>query len=264
MLIGIAATVLVLVGGLWLLQRRLIYLPEGDVPPLASVLPGWEQVELTTSDDLTLAGWFTAPPDDAPIVIVFNGNADNRAGRVVLGSRFAAAGYGVLLFDYRGYGGNPGQPTESGLARDARAALDYVEAHAPENPLVYFGESLGAAVAVELASVRPPAALVLRSPFTSLPDAARVHYPFLPVGMLLWDDYPSLARIASVNAPLLVVAGSADTIIPIDQSRTLYEAASEPKDLLVVDGADHNDVALAAGSQMIDAVVEFVDGQTRS
>lgn len=258
MFIGIVGALAILIGGLWVFQRRLIYFPEGDLPPVASILSGWEDVRLETSDGLELGAWYRAPPPDGPVLVVFNGNAGNRAGRATLGSRFAAEGFGVLLFDYRGYGGNPGSPTEAGLARDARAAARFVTDRSPGHPVVYYGESLGAAVAVELATAKPPSVIILRSPFTSLPDVASVHYPFLPVDWLLKDDYPSLDRITSVGGPLLVVAGSDDATIPLAQSRALFEAADEPKAMVVIDGADHNDSELATGPQLLEAAVDFI------
>lgn len=251
--------VLVLGGtGLWTVQRRLIYFPDRRAPDLGLLGPGWEPVAYDTADDLTLQAWYRAPDPGQPVVIVFNGNAGNRGGRVAFGAGLAAAGLGVLLTDYRGYGGNPGHPTEAGLGRDARAALEFVTDRAAGNLVVYFGESLGAAVAVELATYAPPAALVLRSPFTSLADVGRVHYPWLPVSALLKDRYPSMERIGSVSAPTLVIAGEVDSIVPVDQSRALYAAAPGQKRLLVVPHADHNDSALVAGREMIETVVAFI------
>ena len=123
---------------------------------------------------------------------------------------------------------------------------------------MYFGESLGSGVAVRLAVEHPPRALVLRSPFTSFVDMGRVHYPFLPVAWLLRDRYPSIDRIGQVTCPVLVVAGANDTVVPAAQSRRLFDAAREPKHLLIVKGADHNDEALAAGQQVVAAVTIFV------
>jgi fermentation-respiration switch protein FrsA (DUF1100 family) len=123
---------------------------------------------------------------------------------------------------------------------------------------VYFGESLGAAVAVGLAVEYPPAGLVLRSPFTSLIDIGRHHYAFLPVRWLLRDRYATIDRIARVNAPLLVIGGDADSIVPIAQTRRVYEAADDPKSLLIISGADHNDDSLLAGREMIDGVRQFL------
>ena len=161
----------------------------------------------------------------------------------------------------RRYGGNAGAPTQSGLEADARAARAYL-ARRPDVDaarLVYFGESLGAAVAVGLATEHPPAALVLRSQFTSMADVGAVHYPILPVRLLLRDRYDSIGRIRRITAPLLVIAGSRDSIVPLDQSRRLYEAAAEPKTLMVIDGADHNDAALLIGSAMIESIATFLD-----
>ncbi len=244
--------------GLWAVQRRLIYFPDRRAPSLSVMGSGWEEVAYQTSDDLTLRAWYRAPELTRPVVVVFNGNAGNRADRESLGSGLAANGLGVLMTDYRGYGGNPGHPTEDGLARDARAAAAFVRARSAESPLVYFGESLGAAVAVELASVDPPAALVLRSPFTSLAEVGRVHYPWLPVGSLLKDRYPSDERIGLVQVPTLVIAGEADSIVPVSQSREIFETAPGPKQLVVIPGADHNDAILLSGPKMIGEVAAFV------
>ena len=252
------AVVLLLGGGLWLLQRRLIYFPDGGVPSVDVMGSGWQEVAYDTRDGLTLHAWYREPEAGQPVVMVFNGNAGNRADRASLGAGLSAAGLGVLLTDYRGYGGNPGHPTEGGLARDARAAVEFLRKETPGNPLVYFGESLGAAVAIELASADPPAALVLRSPFTSLADIGREHYPWLPVRALLRDRFPSLERIGSVPAPTLVVAGDADSIVPIGQSRKIHSAAPEPKRFVVIAGADHNDADLVSGAVLIDEVVAFV------
>ena len=147
-------------------------------------------------------------------VIVFNGNAGNRAFRAPLAAALAEHGISVLLFDYRGYGGNPGSPSEEGLAADARAARRYVAGRAGSDRIVYFGESLGSGVAVRLAAEQPPAALILRSPFTSLTDTGRHHYPFLPVGMMLIDRFASIDRIRDIRCPLLVIAADHDSVVP--------------------------------------------------
>ena len=244
--------------GLWTLQRQLIYFPDSRVPSIAAIGSGWSEVSYQTSDGLTLAAWYRAPEPSQPTVIVFHGNGGNRGGRAPLGKALAAAGFGVLLTDYRGYGGNPGHPTEDGLARDARAAIAYLEEQSPGTPLVYFGGSLGAAVAVELAVADPPLALILRSPFTSLVAAGRFHYPWLPVSGLLKDRYPSDERIAFIDVPTLVIAGDRDSIVPTDQSRSVYEGLPGPKRLLLIPGADHNDPALLAGDEMIAGVIDFI------
>jgi uncharacterized protein len=247
---------------LWSLQRRLIYYPQPvRVPVAASVLPGSEEVAFDTEDGLRLRGWFV-PGDGGAAVLVCNGNGGNRSLRAPLAAALSRAGLSVLLFDYRGYGGNPGRPSEAGLAADARAARAWLAARDGVDPdrIVYFGESLGAAVALGLALERPPAALVLRSPFTSLADVGRLHYPWLPVGLLLVDRYPSLDRVGRLTAPLLVVAGERDRVLPAAQSRRLYQAAPEPKRFALVPGADHNDWELLAGARLLHEVLGFLDG----
>ena len=171
----------------------------------------------------------------------------------------------MLLFDYRGFGGNSGSPTEDGLAADARAVKQYVASRPNVDPtrIIYFGESLGAAVAVSLAVAQPPAALILRSPFSSIADVGRVHYPWLPVAWIVKDRFPSIERIARVTSPTLFIAGDRDRIVPASQTQALFEAAGGPKDLMILPGADHNDEALAEGQAMVARVTAFVEGVVR-
>lgn len=143
--------------------------------------------------------------------------------------------------------------------RDARAAAAFAAARGSPEALVYFGESLGAAVVIELATELPPAALILRSPFSSLVAVGRDHFPLLPVSLLLKDRYPSDERMGLIRVPTLVIAGDADSTVPLEQSRTIYEAAPEPKRLVVIEGADHNDGALVAGAGMVDEIVQFLE-----
>ncbi len=260
-LVALAAALVALA---WVFQRRLIYLPYGRAgSPARAGLATAAEVRLRTEDGLVLGGWFV--PADEPsraAVVVFNGNAGNRSHRAPLAAALSAEGLSVLLFDYRGYGGNPGSPSEEGLARDARAARDYLVGRrdVDADRLVYYGESLGAAVAVSLAVESPPAAMVLRSPFTSLVAMARVHYPFLPARRLLWDRYPVARRIREVRAPTLVIAGARDGIVPRTQSRRVYEAAAGPRRFVLVPGADHNDPALLAGDRVVAEVTAFLRG----
>ena len=258
-----AVTVIALLFLLWLFQRKLIYIPlEQRVPPVGAVLPTAEEIVFRTADGLVLHGWFV-PAGSAPAlatVLVFNGNAGHRAHRAPLAEALARHGISVLLTDYRGYGGNPGSPSETGLLEDGRAAWRYLESRADVDAarIILFGESLGAAVALALAVERPPAGLVLRSPFTSLADIGRVHYPFLPVRTLLADRYPSIDRIAELRCPLLIIAGESDRIVPASQSRALFEAApGQDKRLLLLPGIRHNDYDLLAGSRLVDAIVDF-------
>jgi len=266
-LLAIVITVVLVASGLiglmWSQQRRLIYFPSpGPVPSAAAVSPTGRDVVLETEDGIRLGAWYfpAAGGGRGPAVLVCNGNGGDRSLRAELAVALNRAGLSVLLFDYRGYGGNPGRPSEDGLAADARTAQAWLSAQPDVDPkrIAYFGESLGAAVAVGLAVERPPAALVLRSPFTSLVDVGAVHYPWLPLRLLLLDRYPSIERIASIHTPVLVIAGDRDDIVPASLSKRVYDAASEPKQWLLVPGAGHNDRELLDGRQMIDAIIGFL------
>jgi hypothetical protein len=264
----LVAAVLVL---MWAAQRALIYFPTSDLPsPAAAGLPAARVVTFETADGLTLEAWFL---ERIPgilstfgyTVLVFNGNAGHRGHRAGLAAQLAGRGLNVLLVDYRGYGGNPGLPSEEGLTRDARAALAYLGRRIDVDPtrIVFFGESLGAAVALRLALEYPPAALILRSPFTSLVEIGRHHYPLLPVRWLLKDRYLSLERIARVRSPLLVVAGEDDDVVPLADSATLFEAAPHPKRFVTIPGVGHNDEELASGALLIRAIVDLLEGADR-
>jgi pimeloyl-ACP methyl ester carboxylesterase len=254
----VCATLVValMVGLLWLAQRRLIYFPDrAPVPAAAELLPGARDLVLHTADGLRLGAWLVPPArgDLGVAVLVAPGNAGNRTARVPLARALSDAGLTVLLMDYRGYGGNPGSPTQAGLAHDIRAARAQLT-----GPVVYFGESLGAAVVTELATTHPPAGLVLRSPFTDLAAVGRHHYPLLPVNALLRDRFPVADLIGQVTAPTVVVYGTADSIVPPEQSRTVADRAGGPVRLVAVDGADHNDPVLLNGAPVVEAVVELV------
>jgi fermentation-respiration switch protein FrsA (DUF1100 family) len=260
-LLAVAVTLALLVavtGALWALQRRLVFFPDvATVPPVAGVLPGAREVVLHTEDGLDLGGWYLpAGRGDAPAVLVASGNAGSRTLRAPLARGLSRRGLAVLLFDYRGYAGNPGSPSEAGLAVDVRAARRFLvsEAGVPPSRLLYLGESLGAAVVAELAVDHPPAGLVLRSPFVGLAEVGGVHYPFLPVRALLRDRFEVAEHVARVRAPVTVVYGGADRIVPPAQSRAVAERATRLEALVEVPGADHNDVVLVAGEPLVEAV----------
>ncbi|MGQ0481200.1 MAG: alpha/beta hydrolase [Pseudonocardia sp.] len=259
--------VLVAIGLLWGLQRRLIYLPDGRVPQVTALGAGSStarEVSYRSADGVELRGWLLPPtgPDLGTHVLVFPGNAGNRADRADLGRRLAAAGLSVLLVDYRGYGGNPGSPSEAGLLADARAAREYLVQRAGARPdhLVYLGESLGAAVATALAVEHPPAGLVLRSPFTALADVGQRLYPVLPVRLLLWDRFPVREQISGVTVPTVVVYGAEDELVPAAQSRAVADAAPGLVRAVAVPGARHNDPDLADAPALVTAVTDLAPG----
>jgi fermentation-respiration switch protein FrsA (DUF1100 family) len=262
----IGLLVLVVLAVVYVTQRSLIYFPGATPPDRALLPPDAEVVELATVDGLRLSGWFLPATDrsDTPgaAVLIFNGNAGDRSHRLPLAEALAERGHGVLLFDYRGYAGNPGTPTEDGLRNDARAALDALMARPDVDPdrIAYFGESLGAAVAGGLATERPPAALILRSPPSSLADVGRHHYPFLPIiDPLVLDRFPLAEQIRDVHAPVLVLVTERDEVVPAESSRRVFDAAAEPKRYVVLDAVGHNDAALLAGDEMLEEVTTFLD-----
>jgi fermentation-respiration switch protein FrsA (DUF1100 family) len=227
------------------------------------VLPGATEVSFATADGLRLNAWLVPAEgaDRGVTVLVAPGNAGDRSLRAPLADALRRRGLSVLLLDYRGYGANPGAPTEAGLALDARAARRFLVEDLRVRPdrLIYYGESLGAAVVTELATEHPAAGLVLRSPFVDLASVAAVHYPVLPARALLKDRFPVADTIARVPLPTTVVLGTADAIVPPEQSRAVAAAAAGPATLIEVPGADHNDLALLTGRELIDAVDQLAD-----
>ncbi|RZQ62185.1 alpha/beta hydrolase [Amycolatopsis suaedae] len=259
MWVGSVLAVVVLVVGLaYAFQRKLIYLPStAPVPSAASMLAGARDVVLHTADGLELGAWFlparTTPERGA--VLVAPGNAGDRTFRAPLAAELAARGFAVLLVDYRGYGGNPGSPTEEGLTQDIRAAHRFLAGagYGPDR-LRYYGESLGCSLVTKLATEQPPAALVLRSPFTDLPAVGQRQYPILPVRLLMWDRFPVAEDVRRIRVPVTVVLGTEDSLVPPEQSRAVAAAAAGPSRVVEVAGAGHNDPALLTGDALLDAI----------
>jgi fermentation-respiration switch protein FrsA (DUF1100 family) len=246
------------VGLLWVGQRALIYFPDAaPVAPAGDVLAGARDVTLRTSDGLELRAWFvpaSGATDTGMAVLVAPGNAGNRADRAGFAEELGRRGLAVLLMDYRGYGGNPGRPSEDGLARDAdAAAAALAELGYPARRTLYFGESLGTGVIAALQARRPPAGIVLRSPFTELADVAEHHYPWLPVRALLCDRFPVSEHLATSDVPVTVVYGDRDSVVPTELSARVADDAPTLAERLVLPGADHNDPVMF-GPRVADVV----------
>ena len=257
-LIVLVLAVGTVVAMLWALQRHLIYFPDPTpVPSAAVVIEGARDVTLRTADGLTLGAWFVpADPrgDTGMAVLLAPGNGGNRVGRAGLAEELRRRGLAVLVLDYRGYGGNPGSPSEEGLAADADAAADAL-AELGYDPchIIYFGESLGSAVVSALQARRPPAAMVLRSPFTDLADVGRHHYPWLPVRALIRDRFPVVDHLVTSDVPVTVIYGQRDSVVPHGLSARVAEQAPALVEKVVLGQADHNDPVMF-GSRVAAAV----------
>lgn len=234
---------------LYLFQRQLLYFPAEALPsPAASGVPEMTSVWLETDDGLRLNAWFAPAGADKPTIVHFHGNGGNISGRGGRVRPYLDQDYGVLLAEYRGYGGNPGRPTEPGLYADAMAALRFIEKTGIDYRRVFiYGESLGTAVSVyaaaELAQAGTPVAgVILEAPLSSVSDVAAYHYPLVPVQPLLKDRFEAISRVEHISAPLLVVHGSADQVVPLRFGKSLYAAAREPKHALWIDKAGHENL----------------------
>lgn len=258
---GLLALVLLVGTGvamLWALQRQLIYFPDPTpVPPAAEVIARARDVTLHTSDGLALGAWFVpADPtqDTGMAVLVAPGNGGNRLDRADLAEELSGRGLAVLLMDYRGYGGNPGSPSEDGLAADADAAVRALdELGYPTHRVIYFGESLGSGVVAALQTRHPPAGMVLRSPFTELADVGTHHYPWLPVRALLRDRFPVVDHLTASDVPVTVIYGLRDSVIPPALSARVADHAPALAERVVLPEAEHNDPVMF-GPRVAEAV----------
>jgi fermentation-respiration switch protein FrsA (DUF1100 family) len=241
-------------------QRKIVFRPDPTVADLgaAGLAEQMTEVAIKTTDGLTLASWWASPTrPDRRTIVYLHGNAGHRGSRAGRIRDYLAAGYGVLLVGYRGYGGNPGQPTEAGLYDDARANLAFLAAQnvRPEHT-VLLGESLGTAVAIQMAIEVPILALVLEAPLASVLHSARARYPLFAFDFLVRDKFNSLRKIGKVKVPLLLIHGEKDRTTAVRFGRMIYDAANEPKRAHFVAEAGHNDL-LEYG--MATAVTEFID-----
>ncbi|MGD8312917.1 MAG: alpha/beta hydrolase [Gammaproteobacteria bacterium] len=236
---------------LFIMQPRLLYYP--DMPSRrieatpAAVGLNHETVSLLTADGVRLHGWFIPEPRTRATLLFCHGNAGNISHRLESIRLFHDLGLNILIFDYRGYGRSDGHPSEKGSYRDVDAGWDYLVDARRTDPgrIVVFGRSLGAAIAADIASRKKPAAVILESAFTSVPEMAATLYPWLPVRFLSRYRYDNKTKIRHISAPVLVVHGRDDEIVPFSQGRQLFELAGEPKHFLALDGG-HNDAHLSS------------------
>lgn len=241
--------------GMFVFQRNLIYFPAREVPSRQVYhATDMQELHLKTSDGIELLAWYKAAKENQPTLLFFHGNAGHIGNRMFLASAFLDEGFGLLLLQYRGFGGNKGNPTEEGLYIDARTAIHFLQQQGISSAhLVLYGESLGTGVAVKMATEFPACAVVLQSPFTSLAAVARYHYPWIFIAP--WDKYDSIGRINKVKFPLLILHGKQDQLIPFEQGLALFNQANEPKTFVALDGKGHN---YLWDSQFVKTVIDFI------
>jgi len=224
-------------------QRGLQYFPEKfRTAPAAAGLTEAEEIELATSDGERVIIWHIRPREEKSIVLYFHGNAGSLAWRVERFRALTATGFGLVALSYRGYGGSSGRPTESGLIADSVAAYAYAAEHYPFRRIAVWGESLGSGIAVAVAATKPVAAVALESAFTSAADVGAAFYWYLPVRLLMKDQFRSDSIIGKVTAPVLMLHGEADAVVPIALGERLYALINAPKRFVRFPGAGHNDL----------------------
>ena len=248
-ILTLALVYAVFIGALALMQKHLMYFPDAArFVPQEWALKELEPLEVITEDGLHITSWYyPAQAIDKLTIVFFQGNAGHLGYRNYKVRPWLDAGYGVLMVGYRGFG-NPGSPSEEGLYMDAQAAIDAVRAGGrgrggvPENGLVFYGESMGTGVATQMATEYAASALILESPYTSVPDVGADRYPLVPVRWLLHDSFDSIDKIKKVHMPLLLLHGELDQVVPVKFGKELFAAANEPKQAVYVPDAGHNNV----------------------
>ncbi|MCP4392923.1 MAG: alpha/beta hydrolase [Alphaproteobacteria bacterium] len=229
----------------YIMQNSMIYYPSGTLgSPKDNDLPEMKEVYIKTHDNLNLKAWFAEPSKNKDkVVVFFHGNAGNAGGRDTKARKFIDAGYGFLMAEYRGYGGNPGKPQEINIKKDAKTTIEFLKTKGyEEKDLILYGESIGTGVVTHLASRISTAAVILEAPFTSLLDVGKEAYWYLPVSLMLKEKYDSIGIIKEVNAPLLIVHGESDKVVPTKMGKKLLAAANEPKKGIFIPEAGHNNL----------------------
>ena len=249
---------------MFLIQRKLQYFPDTQrLPPSAFDLAGARDVPLKTRDGESIHGWFAPPVNrDKPVILYFHGNAEAIQARWERAKLFTDTGYGYFLLSYRGFGGSSGAPSETGLVEDAATALAFLkeEGFGPDR-IVYWGESLGSGVAVQLAAQQTPTAIILEAPFKSAANVARLRYGFLPIGLLMKDQFNSLEFIEHLKAPAFVFHGDADQVIPFAMGKEVYDHIHAPKEFHNIPGGGHVDPLTWPLWRKIDG---FIDAQLKA
>lgn len=225
-------------------NRMFMYFPDpARYTPAEAGLPAAEEIELSTSDGDTLVAWYAKARPGKPTILYFHGNAGNAANRAPKVDVIPESGYGLFYLNNRGYGGSSGRPSEEKNIADALLAYDHLTGLGVKgHDIVAYGESLGSGQVVRLAAQRPLRAAILEAPLVSTPAVAQSTYFFLPLRLLLTDQWRNEDHIRGVQVPVLVLHGAQDRVIPVDHGRRVYDAANEPKQLELFPQGAHSDL----------------------
>ncbi|MBA3602208.1 MAG: alpha/beta hydrolase [Parachlamydiaceae bacterium] len=241
--LSVLTIVFIFLFAIYIYQGNLIYFPGKRAPTAEETrVPELQTIALHTDDGLTLTAWYSPPSlPNMPTLVYLHGNSGHIGHRSKSINFYLNNGFGVLFLAYRGFSGNPGTPSEKGLYEDARAAIRFLFTKSvPNSCLVLLGESLGTAVAIQMATEYNVGALILQSPFTSLSDVGKYIYPHLPIKWLLQDKYESFTKIHRIHCPVLVILAGNDKTIPLQISQKLYDAITAPKKLIISPNKEHN------------------------
>ena len=235
-----------------MLEDHFLFFPERQIYATPAIFDlEYQDVHFTAEDATEIHGWYLPGDFQKPLVLFFHGNAGNISHRLDNLKLLRKLGLSIFIFDYRGYGKSQGKTSEEGTYSDASGALQYLKQQGWDtNQMIYFGRSMGAGVALHLALEEPPAALVLESPFTSVTAMGRYHYPLLSLlaGWLIQARYDNLEKIDKIKTPLLIFQGGKDTIVPPEMAEQLYNKARQPKQMILLPNAGHNDTYEVGGS----------------
>ena len=262
-LVAVVAAIFIWTILIMIFEEKFIFFPSkypDGIYENARSIPNIQECWIRTEDGIKLHAWFAAVDTPLATLVISHGNGGNISHRSELMRRLLRTGFNVLMYDYRGYGKSEGSPDEQGVYNDGRAAFDYALTLHGVDPkrIVLWGTSLGGAVAIDIATQRPAAALILESTFSSGKDLARVFYPFLPIQFFLRSQFNSIDKIQNITIPVLSMHGNRDKIIPFELGRKLFNAANDPKEFYEIQGADHNDTYIIGGNEYLKQARTFV------
>ena len=242
----------------YIFQRNLLYHPTENNYSGDKILVDVEKIKVTTQDNIQLVAWYHKKNlNNYKTILFLHGNAGSLENRIHKINHFKDMNINFLIIAWRGFSGNEGKPTEEGLYEDARSAVRWLKSNGvEENDIIIYGESLGTGIATEIAQNKNFAGVILESPFTSMIDAGKDKYPYLPVRLLLKDKYESDKKIKNIKSPVLIMHGKVDNIVPFHMGKKMYELANKPKYYYFSEYDDH---MMEYNEKLLKALKDFVN-----